>query len=473
MQNEALELSLSQLSNAIRRRRISSREATTACLEAIDQFQPTINCFIHVEPERALAMAERADHDIAAGRRLGPLHGVPLAHKDIFYRAGCVSTCGSRIRKNWRPDISATVLQRLDSAGAVDLGGLNLAEFCVGPTGHNDYFGHCRNPWNPERISGGSSSGSGASVAARLVYGSVGSDTGGSIRLPAGMCGVVGMKPTHGRVSLFGAMPRCWSLDVFGPLTRTVRDSAIILQAIAGYDPKDECSRPVPVPSYTGALRQSAQGLRIGVPVNHLMPALHDSIRKIHEESLEALQAVGCEIVHLSMPDPEALYELTTIINKVEATAIHAEWVRTRPDDYNLSTITRVADGFEIPALRYIEVLNRRKESLADFKDAVFSKADVLYAPLLPIEIPTIAETAITSHNDAPVIVHEVTRCTRWVSYLGLPVLTVPCGFSSGDLPVAFQLVGRPFDEATLLRIGNAFQKETAWHKRRPPMLDS
>jgi aspartyl-tRNA(Asn)/glutamyl-tRNA(Gln) amidotransferase subunit A len=246
-----------------------------------------------------------------------------------------------------------------------------------------------------------------------------------------------------------------------------------MLQAVAGYDPHDEWSRPERVPSYTGALRQGARGLRVGVPVNHLMPGIDESIGEVHEAALAALESAGCEIVELSMPDPEALYELTTVINKVEATAIHAEWIRTRPDDYNLSTISRVADGFEIPALRYIEVLNQRKRCLAEFNDTVFSKADALYAPLLPMEVPTIAETEIKSHNEAPVIVHEVTRCTRWVSYLGLPVLTLPCGFSPLGLPVACQLVGRPFDEATLLRIGDAFQKETNWHKRHPPMLDS
>jgi aspartyl-tRNA(Asn)/glutamyl-tRNA(Gln) amidotransferase subunit A len=466
---DLLDLSMHDLASRLHRGEISSREATLACLRAIERLQPTLNAFIHVEPEAALAQAEAADREIAQGRVRGPLHGVPLAHKDIFFRPGRRSTCGSKIREDFMPETTATVIERLDAAGAVDLGGLNLAEFCVGPTGHNDHFGHCRNPWNVEHISGGSSSGSGSAVASRQVFGSLGSDTGGSIRLPSGMCGVVGVKPTHGRVSLYGAMPRCWSLDVFGPITRTVRDAAILLETIAGYDERDPWSRASPVPSYQAALGVSIAGQRIGVPANHLYPQLPPTLRAVHDGALAVFADLGARVVPIDMPDPEALYRWTTVINRVEATAIHKEWIRTRRDDYNFSTISRIADGYGVPALDYVEALEGRARANERFEREVFAHCDALYCPLLLMDVPTIAETDIRTQAAAPAIVHRVTQATRWVSYVGLPVLTLPVGFSAAGLPVAAQLVAPRFREERLFSLGDAYEGVTRWHEHQPP----
>jgi aspartyl-tRNA(Asn)/glutamyl-tRNA(Gln) amidotransferase subunit A len=464
-----LDLPLHELSVRLHRGEVSSREATLACLEAIERLRPVLNAFIHIEADAALAQADAADREIAQGRIRGPLHGVPLAHKDVFFRRGRRSTCGSKIRETFQPETTATVIERLDSAGAVDLGGLNLAEFCVGPTGHNDYFGHCRNPWNTSHVSGGSSSGSGCAVASRQIFGSLGSDTGGSIRLPAGMCGVVGLKPTHGRVSLYGAMPRCWSLDVFGPLARTVEDAAILLEAIAGYDARDPWSRAVEVPQYTAALGRGVAKRRIAVPRNHLYPQLPPELRAVHDRALADFEALGASLVPVDMPDPEELYRWTTVINRVEASYIHKDWIRTRRADYNMSTITRIADGFDVSALDYIEALERRDQANERFVREVFGRCDVLYCPLLLIDVPTIAETDIRTEASAPAIVHRVTQATRWVSYVGLPVLTLPVGFSAGGLPVAAQLIGPRFAEETLFTFGHAYQGATAWHKRKPP----
>jgi aspartyl-tRNA(Asn)/glutamyl-tRNA(Gln) amidotransferase subunit A len=466
---EVLDLSLHELSVLLHKREVSSREVTLACLRAIERLQPSLNAFIHVEADMALAQADSADRRLAEGHDKSPLLGVPLAHKDVFFRVGRRSTCGSKIREDFRPDVTAAVIERLDSAGAVDLGGLNLAEFCVGPTGHNDYFGHCRNPWNTAHISGGSSSGSACAVAARLIYGSLGSDTGGSIRLPAGICGTVGLKPTHGRVSLYGAMPRCWSLDVFGPIARTVRDAAMLFDMIAGYDARDPLSRAVEAPSCVAALGSDIQGWRIAVPDNYLYPQLPSGLKSVHDQALAVFGQLGAEVLPISMPDPEELYRWTTVINRVEASYIHKDWIKTRRGDYNLSTIARIADGFDVPAIEYIEALERRNQANETFMRQVFDSCDALYCPLLLIDVPTIAETDIRTEASAPGIVHRVTQATRWVSFVGLPVLTLPVGFSDKNLPVAAQLISPRFAEGRLISLGDAYQTATGWHHCKPP----
>src|SRR5690606_33096570 len=283
---DLLGLDLVGAAEGVRTRKFSAVELTEACIRRIERLQPKLNCFISLEAETALAAARRADEELAKGVVRGPLHGIPLAHKDMLYRAGKVTTCGSKIRKDFVPSYTATVHLRLEAAGALDLGTLNMAEFAFGPTGHNAHWGHCRNPWNPDHITGGSSSGSASAVAARMVYGALGSDTGGSIRLPAGLCGLVGLKPTQGRVSRDGVMPLSCSLDQVGPLTRTVRDSTRIFAAIAGYDPQDPTSSTATVEDYESRLAGGVRGLRIGVPVNYFYDGIHDGIRAALDESL-------------------------------------------------------------------------------------------------------------------------------------------------------------------------------------------
>ncbi len=269
MSEELTHLSLTDVAEAIRTKQVSAVEVTAACLRRIERLQPKLNCFISIEAEAALKAAAVADADLARGVLRGSLHGVPLAHKDMFYRAGQVSTCGSKINRDFVPDHTATVLSRLEAAGAIYLGGLNMAEFALGPTGHNEHWGHCRNPWNPDYITGGSSSGSGSAVAARLTYGALGSDTGGSVRMPAGVCGVVGLKPTWGRVSRYGVMPLSFSLDTVGPLARTVQDCACLTRIIAGSDPMDSTSSTALVPDYEATLSEGMKGIKIGVPTNY------------------------------------------------------------------------------------------------------------------------------------------------------------------------------------------------------------
>ena len=465
------DLSLTEVAAAIREKRVSSVEATEACLTRIDALGGELNAFISLEAERALAAAAVADAELARGNVLGPLHGVPLAHKDMFYRSGRIATCGSRIRRNFSPDCTATVLSRLDQAGALDLGGLNMSEFAAGPTGHNEHFGDCRNPWHTDHITGGSSSGSGAVIAGRLVYGALGSDTGGSVRLPAAMCGVVGLKPTYGLISRYGCMPRAWSMDTMGPLARTVADCALLTGVIAGEDPEDPTAATDPVPDYLEELNSGIEGWRVGVPANYFYDEVCDEVRAALEASLDVLRGAGASIVEVTTPDMLPLYALGDTLSKCEAASIHKQWMRSVPDQYGAHTHTRVEAGFHLPATRYIESLRLRGVHLNAFVRSVFDHVDVLHAPVIGAPAPTIEESSHQGSGAVAGLVARITRLTRPINYLGLPGLSVPCGFSDAGLPYAFQLIGRPFSEAQLFRAAAAYERETRWTDERPPIV--
>jgi len=470
--SDALALDLVGAAEAIARKEISSVELTTAALEAARKLQPTLNAFIAIEEEDALAAARAADAALAAGRALGPAHGVPLAHKDMFYRRGKVATCGSRIRKDWVADTTATVLERLADAGALYLGALNMAEFAMGGTGHNYHFGHCRNPWNVDHAPGGSSSGSGATVAARIVFGALGSDTGGSIRLPATCCGVVGIKGTQTRVSRAGAMPLSFSLDNVGPLVRSVRDAARVFAIIAGADPRDPTASPRPVPDYEAGLEGGIKGLRIALPTVHYLDNLHADVLAATEGVTDVFRKLGAEIVEVDgLPDHDLMLAAVHVIMTVEAATIHGPWLRERPKDYSEAVRSRLEPGLYYPATRYLDALNLRGPTLQAFTEAVFAKADVMLTPVLAGPVPSLAQTDAHVSAEAARAAAAVARNTRPINYLGLPSLSFPGGFTATGLPIGFQLVGRGFDEATLFRAGHAFQRETRWHSRLPPVV--
>lgn len=470
MSDELAGLSLTEVAASIRRKNVSAVEVTRACLARIEAWQPRINCFIEVEPDAALAAARALDRELARRGPRGPLHGVPLAHKDLFYRRGKVCSAGSEIRRDWVAPYTATVMQRLESAGAICLGRLNMAEFAADPTGHNAHYGACRNPWNPAYIPGGSSSGSGAAVAARLVYGALGSCTGGSIRLPAAANGIVGLTPTYGRVSRFGAVPRSWSLDHIGPLARTALDCARLTSVIAGHDPDDGTSSPARVPNFERAATRGIKGLRIGVPRKYFYDDVSADVGGALAESLRALKSLGARIVAVSVPDPRPLYQLNDVIMKCEAAVIHGQWMRERPGDYADYLLARLEPGLHIPATRYIEALALRARALAEFTDKVMSRADVLHCPVFPRPLPTLAEMDPAGADPARLAaIGTLPNLTRLFNYYGVPALSVPCGFSANGLPVAFQVAARPFDEATLFALAHAYQGVTDWHRRTPP----
>lgn len=457
--------SMTEAADAIASRKISALELTEASLAASRAWQATTNAFIDLRADEALEAARAAD--AATGPR-GKLHGVPLAHKDMYYRKGRISTCGSVIRKDFVAPSTSTALARIDAAGALDLGTLNMAEWAGGATGHNIHFGDACNPHAPAHITGGSSSGTGAAVAARAIFAGLGSDTGGSIRLPAAACGLAGIKATWGRVSRAGAMPRAWSLDCVGPLTRTVRDSARILTVIAGPDPADPTAADVPVPDYEDGIDAPVTGLRIGVPENFLFDEVEAPVQALLDAALEVFRKLGCTLVPVRVPDGQALLDLGGLISVVEAAAIHREHMTTRPQDYSRNLFNRTEPGFHIPAVRYLEALSLRGKILAEFSAATLAKCDAIFAPVIGQALPTRAETDVEAGASLAFAHSKLIRCTRPFNYLGLPALSVPCGFTAGQLPVGFQLAGAPFSEALLFQLGHAFQMATDFHTILP-----
>jgi aspartyl-tRNA(Asn)/glutamyl-tRNA(Gln) amidotransferase subunit A len=462
--DEILSLSCVQLAAAIRERRTTAVAAMEAVMERARQVQPKLNCFLRIDEQLALSAARLADREPARG----PLHGVPMAHKDMYYRRGIVSSCGSKILRERPAPATATALERLDASGAIQFAVLNMTEFALGPTGHNWHYGHCRNPWNVERITGGSSSGTAASVAARANFAGLGSDTGGSIRLPAAFCGISAIKPTYGRVSRAGAMPLSFSLDTVGPLTRNVEDAALIAQVIAGADPKDPTCDARPVPDWLSQINHSIEGLRIGRPRQHFYDDCDPAIAAAMEASLEAFRKLGASVVDVDVPDLAVYNTASGLISAAEAAAYHGQWLRTRAADYSDQVRGRLLQGLAIPANAYIDSLRARGPALTEFCEQVLSKVDVLHGPVLSITTPTIAETDLGWSERTSQVLARITRLTRPGSYLGLPTVCANAGFTRDGMPIGMQLITRPFDEATALRAGHAFQRVTEWHLRAP-----
>ena len=461
---------LVDIAGAISRGEISSVECVQACLTRIEQLQPLTNAFIRLDADGALDAGAQADHKLAIADTLGPLHGVPMAHKDLVYRAGQISTGGSKILADVVAQTTSTALARIDQAGAIDLGTLNMSEFAAGGTGHNEHHGDCHNPWNLECATGGSSSGSGAAVAARMVYGALGSDTGGSVRLPASLCGVVGIKPTDGRVSRFGVLPRSWTTDTLGPLTRTVRDAARVLGVIAGFDSRDPTTHSEPVPDYEGELDETLDGVRIGIPSGAYYEQVDASVGAMLDVVRQVLSTTGTTISTITVPDPQPAFDLGEIVVKAEAASLHEPWLRERPGDYSVAIRVPIEGGLYIPAPRYLQALRLRGPMLEEFCHHVFSKADVVLLPATPGCAPRLDECDPNSAAGAMRTMASLPRFTRPISYLGLPALVLPGGFTPEGLPLSFQLVAPPFAEGLLLRIGHQFQKLTEWHQQLPLM---
>ncbi|WP_341992148.1 amidase [Azorhizobium sp. AG788] len=463
------DLGLVETAQAIADGAVTSEAVTAVALDRLETLGPRYNAVMALDRSGALEAARAVDRARAKGEDIGALGGVPLAHKDLLYRAGRVCTGGSLIRKDFVPDITASVLERLDGAGALDLGTLHLAEFALSPTGFNAHYGHGKSPWNPAYGSGGSSSGSGAAVAARLVSGALGSDTGGSIRHPSAMCGVTGLKPTHGLVPLYGAMPMAPSLDTIGPLTRSARDAARMLSVIAGPDVRDAITLSAPDRDYESGLTGDVRGLTIAVPQGYYRTAAESEILALMDASLDVLQEAGARIVETTVPDMMLINALMQVVMTSEAAALHRQWLSARPQDYGAQVRARILPGFAVPAIRYVEAMMMRAQMAREWLTAAMGAADLVHVPTLAVPVPSIAETTEGAPEDVAAAIARVTHCTRGISYLGLPSLSVPCGFTANGLPAAFQLVGRPYGEPVLLRAGDAYQRRTDFHTRLPP----
>ena len=461
------DLTLAAAADGIRQRKFSSWDMTQACLARIGAWQKHTNAFLAIDHGGALKAAARADALNARGAAPGLLHGVPLAHKDIFARANTLVSNGSKIPD--RPSTeTASVLARLDAAGAIELGALNLVEFAAGATGHNAHFGDCRNPWDPGRVPGGSSSGSAAAVAARMVTGALGTDTGGSIRLPAHLCGIVGLRPTYGRVSRHGVFPRAWSLDTVGPMARTAEDAALLLQAIAGADPLDSAAEAVHVPDYRAGLTQPLAGIRVGVPKNAYFTEIDPGIASLLEASRAALAKLGATLVEIETPNPEPLTALAVAIGRAEGAAIHGEWLASRPNDYDPHIRQALEVGLFVPATRYIDALRQRGTLLKHWLDEVWSKVELLHVPIFGRPTPTLEKAA--SDAASPHASDAFGRFTWPFAFLGLPSIVVPAGFQQDGMPAGMQLVGRPFAESLLLNAAHLYQRATGWHEKAPAL---
>ncbi len=422
-----------------------------------------------MDADGALAAARRRE---AAGRSepRGPLHGVPLAFKDLCFIRGLPTSCGTRTAEYFIAEQDCTAVARLVGAGAVTLGKLNMTELAMGALGDNPHHGHARNPWDLERCTGGSSSGSAVAVAAGLARGAIGTDTGGSIRLPAAACGITGLKPTYGRVSRAGGMALSWSNDHLGPMARTARDCALMLQAMAGPDPLDATASPRPVPDYLADLDAPVRGLRVGVPENFFFQGLDPEMEAGVRAAIGTLAALGVQVTEQRLPDPQVMNDVTSIISRSESAALHAGLLRERPHELAAFTRARLELGLRVPAYDYLQALRLRARLARAFSREVWAEVDVLAAPVIPEPAPPLTAALTGSLEDIILRQGRFSRLTRPFNGLGLPALSLPCGFSRGGLPLAFQVVGRPFDEASVLRVGHAYQSVTDWHAREPKL---
>jgi aspartyl-tRNA(Asn)/glutamyl-tRNA(Gln) amidotransferase subunit A len=464
-------MSMGELARRIAAREASPVEVVQAHLDRIAVLDGELKAYLTVTAEAALASARAAEAAVMAGGPLGPLHGVPMALKDLYCTRGVTTTGGSRILADWVPEEDATVVSRLTAAGAICLGKLNMHEFAYGPEGLNPHYGTPRNPWDAgaHRICGGSSSGSGAAVAAGLAPGALGSDTGGSIRIPAALCGITGIKPTYGRVSRAGVLPLAWSLDHVGPMCRTAGDCALMLRAMAGYDPRDPTTSVLPVPDYAAALSGQVKGLRVGVLRAFFLESTDPEIRAAVEAAVAVLEGGGASAQDVSLRlAPHAAAASYAVITP-ESYAYHEPWLKARPRDYGADIGERLRVGAFVSAADYLKG-QRVRALMRDEVDEAFTKVDVLVSATTPVAAPAVGESQAVVGGERQPLRPTLIRFTRPFNLTGHPAVSVPCGITAQGLPIGMQIVGRPFDEATVLRVADAYQRATDWRERRPPL---
>ena len=453
---------LAQASQAVQTKEASPVDMTQACLDRIERLNPQVNAFITVTPDAALEEARKAEAEIKRGEWKGPLHGMPLAVKDLVETAGVKTTAASKVLANNVTKEDAEVVRRLRSAGAVLLGKLNLHEFAYGGSGVIGHFGPAKNPWNLEHITGGSSSGSAAAVAAGLCYGAIGTDTAGSIRLPAAYCGITGLKPSFGLVSARGVIPLSWSLDHVGPMARTVADCALMLQAIAHYDAKDINCQKFPPVYYPSAMREPTTSLRIGLA--------KEFFQDVDAEIVNAIESAVALIKKLvtSVSDISLSTDVDRTVLRCEPFAYHQAYMAEHEKDYDPETLKRIRSGSDVSAADYIhryrELLTQRREIAK-----LFNRVDLIITPTTPQPPPTFAELAKSPNELRPKELIML-RNTRPFNIYGLPSISVPCGFTKSGLPIGLQISGASGTEGSVLSLAGAYQKETDWHVKRPAM---
>jgi aspartyl-tRNA(Asn)/glutamyl-tRNA(Gln) amidotransferase subunit A len=457
--------SILETSELLRKRELSPVELTNNCLDQIEKLNPTLNAFITVTAELALTQARAAEAEILRGHWRGPLHGIPLAVKDLIDTAAIRTTAASALFKDRVPSEDAEVVRRLKEAGAILLGKQNLHECAYGGSSMISYYGEVHNPWDPARIAGGSSGGSAASVAAGLGYGAVGTDTAGSIREPAALCGIVGLKPTYGRVSVRGVIPLSLSLDHIGPIARTVSDAAVMLQVIAGHDASDPNSAEMPVPDYVAGLRDGVKQLRIGLPRKFFYEDLDPEIASAVEQAIGVLRTVGCDLSEIEIEVPT-----DRTLQTAESYAYHKEFASRSPELYQPETLRRIRKGEDISAAE-VEQSRRELKQIRSEVQKGFEGVDVLLTPSTPVPAAVIDELKQDPELLRP---HELLllRNTRPVNVWGLPAISIPCGFTAAGLPIGLQIIGPQWREDRVLQLAYAYEQATDWHKRSPRLVE-
>ena len=480
-------LTIRRGSESIKKREISPVELTRATLERIAGVDGKLNSYITVLADHAMQSAKEAERLISSGTYLGPLHGLPIGLKDIFCMKGVRTTCGSRILENFIAPYDATVTRKLKNAGAIIVGKSNMDEFAMGSSTENSYFGPTRNPWDLERVPGGSSGGSAAAVAASLCFGSIGTDTGGSIRQPATLCGIVGLKPTYGRVSRFGMIAFASSLDQGGPLTKTVEDAALMLNVIAGNDPRDSTSVKSPVPDYTSCLNVGVKGVKVGVPKEYFIKGIDTEVEESVKRAIALVEDLGGVVQEISLPHTKhavsayyllapseassnlARYDGVKYGFRAEAEALREMYLKTRAEGFGWEVKRRIMIGTYALSSGYYDAYYLKAQRVRtlikrDFEEA-FKKIDVIMTPTSPEPAFKIGEK-----TDDPLKMYLSDIFTIPCNLAGLPGISVPCGFTSSGLPIGLQILGKPFDEETLLRVAHNYEIHTNWKEKRPPV---
>ena len=469
-------LTIAQLAPQIESHNISPLEVTQLFLERIERYNPTLNAYVTVTAENALADARKAEVEIARGQYRGPLHGIPFSIKDNLATKGVRTTAGSKILDDWRPDFDATVVAKLRQAGAIILGKTNLHEWALGGTTINPFYGTTRNPWDLSRIAGGSSGGSAAAVAASLCLGSIGTDSAQSVRNPASMCGIVGLKPTYGRISQYGTVPGtgAYSTNHTGILTKTVQDAAIVLESVAGHDPNDPLSADEPVPSYRECIDKSVKNLCVGILRGYFEEVMAVEVRETFYEAIAVLKNLGIESEEVTIPHMDLMPAVKVCTSRVENASAHDHNLRTRPRDYSPQTLHAYLSALLIPASTYL-IAQRARRVICDEFHGLLKKVQLFAIPTVGFTVPTIEECNAGWLNiNGKKIKRQDERggadslCAIPFNVTGFPSMSVCCGFSKSGTPIGMQIASGPFQEELIFSVANAYEQATGWHKRRP-----
>lgn len=458
-ESNLLTWSLSTLSDAIKNKVVSPLDVVQQLFAHIEKENLKVNAFISVLQQDAMKQAKDAADDIASGHWKGALHGVPIGLKDLIYTKNIKTTMGSEIYKDFIPDYDATVVEALDQAGAIIVGKLNTHQFAYGPIGDRSYFGPTRNPFDPSKISGGSSSGSAAAIATSMCYGALGTDTGGSIRIPASCCGIVGMKPTFGRVSKYGVYPLNYTVDTIGPMTKTVRDNAMLLTVLAGYDTRDPYSLQTEKEDFTRFLYEGVKGVKIGIPASYYNHHLQDEVNEKIEDAKRVFEHLGAELSTVDMPLMDDIFTAHQLVSRGEAYTVHEKLLEKHSDQYEEEVKDRLLANKDIKAHEYVQAEQFRHTAKQAFHDAL-QEVDVLLTPTIPILPTNLNQREVTFHGQTESIRTALLRLTAPTSFNGFPSISIPCGFAASGLPIGCQLIGSPLKEARLYQYAHAFEQE-------------